>query len=72
MGEAFKKINSSSNAHFLGGNSHHLLSSNDLLHLHAASLSPSAFRRDVTLPGLQLRKPRLRGEVYPGEGRKSS
>ena len=32
------------------------------------SISQTTFREGVTLPGLQTRKPRLRGEVYPAQG----
>lgn len=38
----FLKINSSSNAHFLGDNSHHLLNSNGLSHFHASFPSPQS------------------------------
>lgn len=49
----FLKINSSSNAHFLSDNSHYLLSSNDLSHLHASySIFSVTFGGDMTLLGL--------------------
>lgn len=48
----FLKINCSSNAHFLGDNSHHLLSSNDLSHLHTShSILSITLGGDGTLLG---------------------
>lgn len=47
----FLKINSSSNTHFPGDNSHHLLSSNDLSHLHASPHSSQPLSEECHSPG---------------------
>ena len=62
-----KKINSSSNAYLLGGNSHHLLSSNDLpgicMHLHP----PNHLQRRRHSPGFTDEETE---EGYPARGHK--
>lgn len=55
-----KKIDSSSNAHFLRDNSRHLLSSNDLLHLHGLLYPLSYLRKGLCSTGFTVEETKAR------------